>query len=241
MHAARAIPIILILAAGAFADDKPTAVQKLIPWLLDESEALKGIAFADVIAATSGKRVLPIDRADKDTQRILAEIGHALDAVLAAMNAPDSPARSAKRVNEMSSHFENSLREKLNARPGFACDFPKTAAGRAQRSGYPDLRLVDRATGRVLYLDPKLFAAGSKASSLRTFYFEPKRATNKVNDDAHHLIVGISHEKNADGAMQFTRWELIDLANFRVKLKAEFEGSNADLYRPEAVVGASAK
>ena len=232
---------ILLLGSIAFADDKSDAVQKLIPWLLDESEALKGIAFADVIAATSGKRVLPIDRADKDAQRILGEIGAALDDVLAAMNAPDSPVRTAKRVNEMSSHFENALREKLNKRPGFACDFPKTAAGRQQRSGYPDLRLVDKATGRVLYLDPKLFAAGSKASSLRTFYFEPKRATNKVNDDASHLIVGIEHEKSDAASVRFTRWELIDLASFRVKLKAEFEGSNADLYRPEAVVGASAR
>ena len=100
---------------------------------------------------------------------------------------------------------------------------------------------MDKATGRVLYLDPKLFAAASKRSSLRTFYFEPKRATNKVNDDAHHLIVGISHERADASGMQFTRWELIDLANFRVKLKAEFEASNADLYRPEAVVGSGPK
>ena len=233
--------ILLTAASAALAEEKPGAVQQLIPWLLEESNALKGIPFAEVIAATSGKRVLPIDRTDKDTQRILSEIGRALDDVLAAMNAPDSPARSAKRVNEMSSHFETALREKLNARPGFACDFPKTAEGRVQRSGYPDLRLVDKATGRVLYLDPKLFAAASKRSSLRTFYFEPKRATNKVNDDAHHLIVGISHEKADVAGMQFTHWELIDLATFRVKLKAEFEGSNADLYRPEAVVGSSAK
>ncbi len=239
MHLPRWFVFLLAVTSAAFAEEKPGAVQQLIPWLLDESSALKGIPFAEVIAATSGKRVLPLDRADKETQRILGEIGHALDDVLAAMNAPDSPARSAKRVNEMSSHFETSLRAKLNARPGFACDFPKTAEGRTQRSGYPDLRLVDKATGRVLYLDPKLFAAASKRSSLRTFYFEPKRATNKVNDDAHHLIVGISHEKADVSGMQFTRWELIDLANFRVKLKAEFEGSNADLYRPEAVVGES--
>ena len=225
----------------ALADEKPSAVQQIIPWLLDESTALKGIPFAEVIAATSGKKVLPVDRTDRETQRILTEIGHALDDVLIAMNAADSPTRSAKRVNEMSSHFENAMREKLNARPGFACDFPKTTAGRAQRSGYPDLRLVDQATGRVLYLDPKLFAAASKRSSLRTFYFEPKRATNKVNDDAHHLIAGFSHEKTGAGGMQFTRWELIDLATFRVKLKAEFEGSNADLYRPEAVVGSGPK
>lgn len=241
MHIRSSFLLFLTAASAALAEEKPGAVRQLIPWLLDESSALKGIPFADVIAATSGKRVLPVDRSDKDTQRILTEIGHALDDVLVAMNAPDSPARSAKRVNEMSSHFETSLRAKLNARPGFVCDFPKTTEGRVQRSGYPDLRLVDKVTGRVLYLDPKLFAAASKRSSLRTFYFEPKRATNKVNEDAHHLIAGFPHGKTDEGGMQFTRWELIDLATFRVKLKAEFEGSNADLYRPEAVVGTGPK
>jgi hypothetical protein len=235
--------VALCIAAFApltLADDRPNVVQTLIPWLLDESESLKGIPFSEVIAATSGKRVLPIDRTNKETQRILGAIGLALDEVLRTMNAPDGPARKAKRVNEMSSYFENALRETLNARSGFTCAIPKTEGGRTQRSGYPDLRLVDKTTNRVFYLDPKLFAAGSKSSSLRTFYFEPKRATNKVNDDAVHLIVGIEHERDQAGTIHFTRWELIDLANFRVKLKAEFEGSNADLYRPGAVVGASA-
>jgi hypothetical protein len=231
--------ILAVLLVGAFADDKPPVVQTLIPWLLDESESLKGIPFSEVNAATSGKRVLPIDRADKETQRILAAIGESLDEVLRRMNALDSPVRDARRVNEMSSHFEKALREALNARSGFSCSTPKTKSGRTQRSGYPDLRLVDTATKRVFYLDPKLFAAGSKSSSLRTFYFEPKRTTNKVNDDAVHLIAGIEHQRDQGGAIRFTRWELIDLANFRVKLKAEFEGSNADLYRPEAVVGSS--
>lgn len=229
-----------LLALGngtAPADEKADAVRTLIPWILDEGEALKGIRFADVIAATSGKRVLPIDRTDAGTERILAAIGTALDEVLAAMNAPDSPTRDAKRVNEMSAHFETALRARLNAQPGLSCDFPRTAAGRAQRSGYPDLRMADKATGRVVYLDPKLFAASSKASSLRTFYFEPKRETNKVTEDAHHLIAGIAHERAADGTVRFVRWELIDLSEFRVRLKAEFEGSNADLYRKEAVVG----
>jgi len=61
-----------------------------------------------------------------------------------------------------------------------------------------------------------------------------------VNDDAHHLIVGIEHEK-AGADVRFTRWELIDLSGFKVRLKAEFEGSNADMYREDAVVAGSAK
>ena len=230
-----------LAASAAFADEKTDAVNKLIPWLLDENESLKGLRFADVIAATSGKKVLALDATDKDDQRVLAQIGTALDAVLAAMNAPDSKTRGVRRVNEMSAKFEDAIREKLHAGPGLECAVPVTADGRHLRSGYPDLRLVDKATGRVFYLDPKLYAQGSRTSALRTFYFEPKRATNKVNDDAHHLIIGIEHDRDAEGVVHFTKWELIDLANFRVKLKAEFEGSNADMYRPEAVVGAGPK
>jgi hypothetical protein len=41
--------------------------------------------------------------------------------------------------------------------------------------------------------------------------------------------------------VRFAHWELIDLSRFRVRLKAEFEGSNADLYRSDAVVGQSAR
>ncbi len=219
------------------ADEKAASVQTLIPWLLDDSQSFKGLRFADVIAATSGKRIIPVDPKDDDDQRILTQIGASLNEVLTAMNAPDSKTRTAKRVNEMSSKFEDAIQAKLNALPGFTCNFPTTSAGKQLRSGYPDLRLLDKATGRIFYLDPKLYAKGSRTSSFRTFYFEPKRETNKVNDDARHLIIGIEQERAADGFVHFLRWELIDLANFRVKLKAEFEGSNADMYRPEAVVG----
>jgi hypothetical protein len=222
------------------ADEKTDAVGALVPWLLDDKAAFKGIRLADVIAATSGKRVIAVNRADADEQRILAAIGTALDAILEEMNAPGSKTRTARRVNEMSSHFENTIQARLNATPGLKCSFPRTAAGRTQRSGYPDLVLRDDATGRVFYLDPKLYAAGSRTSSFRTFYFEPKRETNKVTEDARHLIVGIEHGRDPDGTVRFLRWELVDLSEFRVRLKAEFEGSNADMYRPEAVVGASA-
>jgi len=34
---------------------------------------------------------------------------------------------------------------------------------------------------------------------------------------------------------------MVDLAQFKVKLKAEFQGSNRDMYQPEAIVASSAK
>jgi len=162
------------------------------------------------------------------------------------LNAPDSAIQNVDRINEVSSHFEDSLRELLNATPGLRCDFPLTAEGKVQRSGYPDLRILGVDSKRVFYLDPKLYAAESRDSSFRTFYFEPRKATNKVRDDAVHFIAGFQHEprggSHSPNAMwKFTQWDLVDLSPFKVRLKAEFQGSNRDMYRPEAIVATSAK
>jgi hypothetical protein len=232
----------VLLGGTAFAQS-PAPVDQLIPWLLDEDRQLREIPFSEVIRDATGKRVLAIERTNEIDQRVIKAIGVACDETIKRLNARDSAIQKIARINEVSSHFEDALRDLLNATPGLSCDFPRTADGKTQRSGYPDLRIVDLASNRVFYLDPKLYAAGSRDSSFRTFYFEPKIATNKVRDDAVHLVVGFEHEpreKNG-GAWKFTRWDLVDLAQFKVKLKAEFQGSNRDLYRPEAIVGSSAK
>jgi hypothetical protein len=41
------------------------AVDQLIPWLLDEDRQLRGIPFAEVIYASTGKRVLPVNPKDE--------------------------------------------------------------------------------------------------------------------------------------------------------------------------------
>jgi hypothetical protein len=237
------------LAQKNFAVDAPalqtkgpnSAVDQLIPWLLDEDRQLRGIAFSEVIFDATGKRVLAIDPKNEIDRRVIKHVSAALDEGMRRMNAPESPAQKVARINELSSHVEDLLRDLLDSTPGLHCDFPRTAQGRVQRSGYPDLRIVDVATQRVFYLDPKLYAAGSRESSFRTFYFEPKIATNKVLDDAVHFIVGFEHEPRSEGHWKFTRWDLVDLAHFKVRLKAEFQGSNHDLYQPEAIVATSAK
>jgi hypothetical protein len=217
------------------------AVDQLIPWLLDESKELRGIEFSKVILDATGKRVLACDRNDPVNQRVVKQIGAALDQTVNRLNAPGNSVQDASRINEVSSHVEDTLRELLNMTEGLTCDFPHTAGDKVQRSGYPDLRVVDVASKRVFYIDPKLYAAGSRDSSFRTFYFEPKIATNKVRDDAIHFIAGLEHEARKDGRWNFTRWDLVDLSGFKVKLKAEFQGSNRDMYRPEAIVATSAK
>ena len=216
-------------------------VDQLIPWLLNENQQLRGLPFSEVILDTTGKHVLAVDRKNEVDQRVIKQISAALDEVMKKLNSSASPIQNIERINEVSSYFENSLRESLNTIPAVSCDFPRTADGKIQRSGYPDLRLVDLTSKRVFYLDPKLYAAGSRDSSFRAFYFEPKIATNKVREDAVHLVAGFEHEPHKDGRWNFTRWDLVDLSQLKVKLKAEFQGSNRDMYRPEAVVATSAK
>lgn len=228
----------LLFFANTAAAQK-AGVDGLIPWLFAEDAQLRGIPFAQVVFDATGKKVLAFDPQDPTDQRVVKAIATALDQVVRQLNAPGSVIEKIPRINEVSSHFEDALRETLDAAPGLSCDFPKTADHHVQRSGYPDLRLVDDETKRVFYLDPKLYAAGSRESSFRTFYFEPRQSTNKVRDDAVHFVVGFEHEPRTSGAWKFTRWELVDLAHLQVRLKAEFQGSNHDLYRPDAIVARS--
>src|SRR5438477_3846220 len=238
------------LASAAFVQTSPAPkgpLDQLIPWLLDEDQQLRGVALSEIIFDTTGRKVLSFEANNAVDQRVAKAISAACDETMKRLNAQDSEIQNIDRINEVSSHFEDTLRKLLSTTPGLKCDFPLTAEGKIQRSGYPDLRIIDLQSKRVFYLDPKLYAAGSRDSSFRTFYFEPKKSTNKVRDDAVHFVVGFEHapRETAPGFQKatwnFTRWDLVDLSRFTVKLKAEFQGSNRDMYRPEAIVASSAK
>ncbi len=210
----------------------------LLRWLLDPTHEheLVTLPWPAVVHAATGHRVLPFDPADPTDAAVLGKVGPAMDGVLRAMNGPGSPARDVTRVNEASRFFEDAMQGAFNALPGLRCEFAPNAAGHVQRSGYPDLRVTDTASGKVYYFDPKLFAAGSRGSSFRSFYFEPRTETNKVTADAVHFVVGIEHDGKAGADRRFTHWEILDCATLKVRLKAEFQAGNRDVYRDGAVV-----
>jgi hypothetical protein len=206
----------------------PASDSQLVQQLLGENLGERRFSFATVAAACSGKQVIPLDERESH-RRVKAAIEAALSKAVEKLNAADSPVRSLRRINEASHFFEDALHENLNAEPDLSCGVPPNRRGEAQRSGYPDLRIVHEPSGEVFYLDPKLVEDGSWDSTLRTFYFEPKDETLKITDDAVHLLAGIGHD-GRDGAWQFTGFQLVDLAKLQVRLKAEFQASNADVY-----------
>jgi len=203
----------------------------LIEWLLRDGRELKGIPFSEVLAATTGKNILPVASDALWLQRL----GAVLDRTLAAMNDTAHPIHSVGRINEASRFIEDQLMAECNKEPGWSCGIPRTSAGEEQRSGYPDLRLVLEDQS-VVYLDPKLFARGSKTSTLRTFYYEPKTTTSKVHDDAQHLLVGVQHNGGEGGQIRFEEWDLVDVSKIKVQLKAEFQAANKDLYRGDTIL-----
>ena len=219
---------LLTWSAGQEPAAQTAADIALVRSLLGENLSERTFAFAAVSEACSGKRVIPLTDAPAH-QRVTAAIAAALKVSMAELSLPSSPVRELRRINEASKFFEDAIQKHINEIPGLKCDTPPTRTGEHQRSGYPDLRITDLESGQVFYLDPKLVEQGSATSTFRTFYFEPKNETLKITDDAVHLLVGIEHD-GKDRLWTFTGWRLIDLSTLRVRLKAEFQASNADLY-----------
>lgn len=218
----------------AFGEISQTDDATLVRALLDENLSKRTFSFATVVEAASGKIVLPLTKKPAH-ERVTRAINAALAATLAELNRTDSPVRQARRINEASQFFEDRIQNHLHQTPGLSCQIPPLRNGKRQRAGYPDLRIVDLDSKLVFYLDPKLVEQGQFASTLRSFYFEPKTETSKITDDAVHLLVGIEHDGES-GRWKFTGWELVDLSKLRVRLKAEFQASNADVYPKKTVL-----
>lgn len=218
-----------LAAAWAAAAWEPGMVAALI----EASESAAGIPFGQIVQDATGYEVFAVDPVRDGPW--LQRLGRALDDVLAALNDPHHPIHTAGRINEASRFIEEALAARLNAEKGWTCEFAPTVSGMAQRTGYPDLRL-ELEDGSLVFLDPKLHAASARGSSLRTFYYEPRKETSKITGPGRHLLVGIMHETRPNGGMVFSRWELVDIAAMPIRLKIEFQASNRDIYRPEAIV-----
>lgn len=218
----------------SFAVGNPPSVvtrsdEDLIAILLEERLDRRTFAFRSVIQAASGRRVLPYQENHPVHQRVRNEVERAVAAAMTTLQHKDSPLRSLRRIHEASLYFENELRAQLGKADGLRCEVAKQRDGHAIRVGYPDLQVVDVASGLVFYLDPKLVEKGSHGSSFRTFYYEPRQNGGKITHDAVHLLIGIEHDGNV-GQWTFTGWRLVDLSGTRLRLKAEFQASNSEIY-----------
>jgi len=207
----------------------------LVKQLLLEDLGTRKFSFPQVVRSATGHTVIPFDSQNPHHQRVAKEIADAITHTIKLLNAADSPVKKLSRINEASRYFEDLLRARLDAQPDLTCSVPMNNQGKHQRSGYPDLLITHLPSQTKFYLDPKLFSKKLRSSSLRTFYFEPRSKTMKIQHDAVHFLLGISHDGN-DGNWTFLQWELVDLSHLNVRLKAEFQASNKSIYRKAAII-----
>ena len=203
------------------------------------SQTLPQVApLRDVIQQATSCAVLAYNAATPAHQQLVQELSPLLDHALCELNTEDSPTRQMQRINECSRLLEDTLQALLQAHPAFDCGFPLLPDGRSQRAGYPDLIAQHLPTGVRFYLDPKLYEQHSADSTLRTFYYSPRSARQKVQHDALHLLLGVAHDGKTH-EWSFLSWTLSDLSAIPLCLKSEYNASNRELYAPQHQITAS--
>ena len=98
------------LASAGLAQTSPAPkapVDQLIPWLLDEDQQLRGVPFSELIFDTTGRKVLSFEAYNAVDQRVAKAISAACAETMKRLNAPDSVIQNVDRINEVSSHFED--------------------------------------------------------------------------------------------------------------------------------------
>jgi len=132
-----ALAFLILLFGGAALQaappEKESDTTALIHWLLADKRDLKGIPFSKVLAATTGKKIYPIDPTGDAAW--LAQLAKVLDKTLESLNKPEHKIHTTARVNEASRFIEDEIMAQCRHVAGWSCGVPPSADGAEQRSG----------------------------------------------------------------------------------------------------------
>lgn len=194
------------------------------------------IRFADAIHAISGCDVVPLDPSLAEDKALLEAIATAANqAMRSAYHDGVYRARPNEVGNDMEAYLKTALID-----CGLQAGTPTTQAGIRAAMGYPDIEVIQRAH-RYTYLEVKTYSADTEGSGQRTFYMSPpaSQETCKVAHEARHLAVSFRIERQErDGRTAFVpvAWAVWDLHDMAVGIKYEFNASNPEIYRDEALL-----
>jgi hypothetical protein len=192
-------------------------------------QPMRGLPFPVVIKALAGNAVIEIDR-DSPTDRKLIEAVRAAAEITGEMVRAEPIRRN--RPNEVGNDIEPYVMRALE-RVGLRAERPKSAKGRGQQTGYPDILVFD-AKDRPTYLECKIFGEGSEMTTMRSFYLSPS-ANPKICMDARHMLLAFGVERTPirdtrDSYYRATSFKLVDLFALKCDVKYEFNADNARLY-----------
>ena len=226
-----AVLVALLGAAPARADaprGAPTATDpaeaRTRERIRDMVAGMKDVPLPVIVEALTGHRVVAWQGESREMLQALAARVQALI---------ETHGIEAARMNEAGNRVENVVLEAMNSL-GVKATRPKTASGRTQAAGYPDIQADF--DGTACYVEVKTFSAATVDSTQRSFYLSPS-TDFKITQDAIHLLVAVELVPTAAGVYRARSVRWLDLAGLRCDLKYEFNASNRDLYgRPSGLV-----
>ncbi len=196
---------------------------------------VEDIPFHLAIKALYGRRVIPLDlTADKDRDLIgkLSQVAH-----IAGENA-QRRGIFRSRPNEAGNDIEGFVREALRG-VGFRPETPTTADGTRKAVGYPDIYFKDK-YNRHCYLECKTYNRATVYTTMRAFYFSPAdKGKSKIIHDAPHIVMSFEIKQIQKAGKRCyipVAWKLVSIYSMKVGVKHEFNASNKDIYRKDAIL-----
>ena len=180
-------------------------------------EEFNHISFADVVKASSGYDVLPIDPRDNNDLKLIDELNTAILGF--TKYAKSSGARfQGNRINDVGKNFENAVQQ--------AIDRTSITINKLTKMGYPDFRLTQD-SDRVTFLEIKVSGLEQNSrSSLRSFFYS---SATKIDCDARHLLLKVYMVEETSKYWKIVSWELKDLSTLTVSLKTEFNAGSYEI------------
>ncbi len=196
-------------------------------------EPVGGIPFPIAIKALTGFEVIPFDKEKRINKDFLKKL---IKAAQIAGEQAFEEGIFTDRPNEAGNRIEPFVLQALNE-TGLKATKPQTMSGKRKAAGYPDIQVISE-EGLVSYLDCKTFSTRTKEQSFRTFYFSPSDDP-KITANAYHLLMSFELDialRNNETAFVPISWQIYTLDKLLVEVKHEFNASNRDLYKPEALL-----
>ena len=180
-------------------------------------EEFSHISFADVVKASSGYDVLPIDTSDKYDSKLVGELNVALLGF--TKYAKSSGARfQGNRINDVGKNFENAVQQ--------AIDRTSITINKLTKIGYPDFRLTHD-SDRVTFMEIKVSGLEQNIRPpLRSFFYS---SATKIDCDARHLLLKVYMVEETSKYWKIVSWELKDLSTLTVSLKTEFNAGSYEI------------
>ena len=196
---------------------------------------IRGVPFSLIVKSLSDHQVIKFDPKSPDDAAVLTLLEQAIQ--LCAQELKADPIRRP-RPNEVGNDVEAYV-FRATKQAGLSPAKPTAQNGHAKSTGYPDMLFFD-AANRPTYLECKIFAEGTAATTMRSFYLSPSESF-KVSQDARHLLLAFGMRAEAvpgsrDSLYTPVSFKLVDLHDLLCDVKYEFNSDNRRLYTPDLLL-----